>query len=701
MNRLSNLLVSFLLFLLAWTLSFPPKLAAEEKSSSGDNLFETEEEVKSEEWKKQVEKQLKEAPLRPEEYVVSGSKYAQSLREAPSLMTVLSEDDIRAYGITSLAELFRLIPGVSVKAITPFDERLWIRGLNFLDANMVLVLINGCEINSNLFGGIFWSLFPISLEDIERIEVIRGPGSALYGSNAFSGVINITTKNPREARRAEVTTQAGFSGSDFNTLTARGSLAQSFKKLSLRATGDYDDTRSFIASEEKKARVGRASFRSVYEWSGQTILDADGGMVRGDTHNYSWVGNIPMREVEIYYAGARFQTGPLRFHTNIRSHSGRFWINTPLLPPPLLDILFPEFKGNMLNLTSRIEVAGFVGRRNRLTSGIEYLANRFDSDILAETPQWEHRIGLYAQDEFRPFESLILYLGARYDYNSASAQQEIAGSGVKGDLSPRVSVVYLPHPRHSLRASFGRAFRKPSFFEYGMEVKAMEDLAPLLGEFLYAPDLENEHINVYQLDYQGQLHRRLEASVSVFFNQYWDKIYWAPDATRYYTIPGEFAENSGGEVAFDLLLPYSIRGFLNYSYLKTKPIYRPAEIRLDFYPEHHVNAGFQWVPPKGPLFVLLFHWMSSYRDVIINPANSSFLTGFSYLEQNLGNLLVNLKASYRFLGNRIEAGVKVFNLLDDNNHQHPGVEWTHGQTTENFGGEPLVRTTIGFVEASF
>ena len=514
----------FFLVLIHATSSTLP--SEEIQAESTEEFFEIEEEVKTDEWQEEVEKKLQEVPLEPEEYVVSGSKYAQSLREAPATMTVLNEEDIRAYGITTVDELLRVVPGWGKKTITPARIMVGIRGLYTTDANSVLVLVDGREINSNLFGGVFWSLFPVTFEDIKRIEIIRGPGSVLYGANAFSGVVNIITKSPREEQLVFIKPEIGLYGADYGHVSGKFILSGTFQKLSTRGSASFQQTRSWAYPDEVRFQLSRFSLRADYEFSGQSSLCIDGGFIPGETIAYSWIGDIEMPDIRTLYANAIFRNGPLRLQSNYRLFEGEFLFNPPstLIPAAFRDQLFPIFSAQFHNFESKAEYFRFLGRWNRLTIGSNYIFNLYESEALVQSPQWEHRFGMFMQNEFRPREDLIAYIGARYDYNDATEEQTIFGSRLKGDLSPRISVVYMMNSIHTFRISAGRAFRKPSFFEFGLQLRSFDILPPPLNEFGYSPDTYNEHIHSYEIAYLGQPMRRIQFCISAFFNQYRDTL---------------------------------------------------------------------------------------------------------------------------------------------------------------------------------
>ena len=131
-----------------------------------------------------------------EETVVTASRAAQSPLDAPNSTSIITEQDVRLSGITKIPELLRRLAGVDIMEVTGAQTEVSLRGFNQRLSNKVLILVDGRSVYIDLLGATLWAALTINIEDIERIEVVRGPGSALYGADAFNGVINIITKAP-------------------------------------------------------------------------------------------------------------------------------------------------------------------------------------------------------------------------------------------------------------------------------------------------------------------------------------------------------------------------------------------------------------------------------------------------------------------------------------------------------------------------
>src|SRR5438128_6646764 len=141
--------------------------------------------------------------------VTSVSKRTQKVADAAAAIFVLTQEDIRRSGAASIPDALRMVPGLEVARI---DENKWAigaRGFNGRFDNKLLVLIDGRSVYTPLFSGVFWNAQDVVLEDVDRIEVIRGPGATLWGANAVNGVINITTKSAKDTEGALVTAMVG------------------------------------------------------------------------------------------------------------------------------------------------------------------------------------------------------------------------------------------------------------------------------------------------------------------------------------------------------------------------------------------------------------------------------------------------------------------------------------------------------------
>ena len=667
-----------------------PASASEEGTAAEEEFLEVEKELEQEEWADELKKKLGEVFLGPGEYAVSGAKHAQRLSESPSAITVLDRDDIRAYGFFTVEELLRMAPGVGVKQNTPSAKVIGIRGLHSNMGNTVLVLVDGREINLNLFGGVLWSLFPISLDDIERIEIIRGPGSSLYGANAFSGVINIVTRHPGDLNTATLISETGAYDLDFGTLFLKGKLAQRRAPISFLASADFDQKRSWENPDDTANQLFRTRLKGYYEPPGDLQATLELGYIEGEQSQFVNVGKMYFDSNSVFYADTTLRWKDIRFQGYYRRYDMTAQIITPIV---LVQSFLERFSGNIDNLEGRVEYAHQFPGQNRLTVGGSFLLNIFYADVLVNEYNDEKRFGIFLQDEWTPVENLHLTLGFRFDYNSITDPS----------YSPRASAVYFLNPYHNLRFNFGQAFRKPSFFEYGMEIQSFHDAGPPLDRMIFNRDLTNAKISTYELGYQGHFFRRFRLDLTGFYSQYRDAIIFGFESGVFENFEN-YSDTAGVEVEVEAFLLPRLTGFFNYSHQNL--IYRidqddvPFDLLEDFYPEHKANIGLRGSPWPGLTLSAALSFVSRNTETIMDPNTSAAFPQETDPIELGPHFIVNARAGYQFLRDKIEVGVKVFNLLNGENRQFPGLIWETAEPV-NWGGEPVGRTITGFAEASF
>src|SRR5437870_6570306 len=171
------------------------------------------------------------------------------ITQASGNVYVITDEDIRHSGATDIPTLLRRIPGMEVMQMTGADFDVSVRGNNQQAANKLLVLVDGRSIYEDAYGSVFWTLLPVTLPEIKRIEVLKGPASSIYGFNAFDGVINIITKSPAEMKGNTNGTLLQVGGGEFGTIRAAAIQAGTYEKLGYRLS----------------VEIGRASCRERVE----------------------------------------------------------------------------------------------------------------------------------------------------------------------------------------------------------------------------------------------------------------------------------------------------------------------------------------------------------------------------------------------------------------------------------------------------
>lgn len=433
------------------------------------------------------------------EPVYGASKHLQKASEAPASVSVVTADDIRQKGYRTLADALRSVPGV----FTTYDRNyhyLGIRGFNRpgdFDTR-VLLLADGHRVNNNVYDtATIGTEFPIDLALVDRIEVIRGPGSSLYGSNAFFGVINVVTKKGRDIGGFEASGSVG----SFQNYEGRFTYGNRFENgLEILASAtyfdsdgpdlffeefrdstpsgghttgtDYDGAQRLFA----QAGLGEFTLRGAYATREKGIPTGAYGTVFDDDENAT-IDAQGYLDLEYDHAfDERFALVARLYYDDYR-YRGRYVYDvsedeTPLLLPNK-DRAVGQLWGSELKLTvdaipdNRITLGGeFQHNFRQDQENYDDLGTYFEDS--RETLDW----GVYLQDEFRLLESLILNAGLRYDH------YETFG----GSLNPRAALIFSPAEATTLKLLYGTAFRSPnsyeSYYDDGETQKATGDLDP-------------------------------------------------------------------------------------------------------------------------------------------------------------------------------------------------------------------------------
>ncbi len=438
--------------------------------------------------------------------ITSVSKRPERLTDAAASVFVITHDDIRRSGARSLPEALRLAPNLQVARASASAYAISARGFNSSARNKLLVLIDGRSVYSPLFSGVFWDVQDVMLEDIERIEVISGPGGTLWGTNAVNGVINVITRPAKD-------TQGGLLAIGVGNHEAEGAARQGGSlgaKGHYRVYGKYfdiDHTRTATGAARDDAwHKGQIGFRT--DWAdGDDSFSIQGNAYRG-AEGQPAPGTIS--------TGAVFTLGTIRISgTNLtarwecRLEGGStfalqaYYDRTERVVPPTfsetLDIVDVQFQHT---LRSR--------GRHSLTWGAGY-RHSFDrvtnSQYVAFLPAEENQAwsSLFIQDEMRLRDDLRLTLGARLERNDYTGLEFL----------PSARLAWKPAPEHLLWTAASRAVRAPSRLD-------RDTFVPGVPPYLLAggAPVRSEIATVLELGYRGQPAPQLSYSVTLFHADY-------------------------------------------------------------------------------------------------------------------------------------------------------------------------------------
>jgi len=555
----------------------------------------------------------------PIETIISASKREQRIQDSPSTISVISEEDIRESGAMSIPDLLKYIPGIDVMEITSSHWEVNARGLNQLRSNKMLVLIDGRSAYLDYFGGIIWDSLPVQLEDIKRIEIIRGPVSALYGANAFSGIVNIITKSPRESEGTNIFAYGGNLGNKRATIIHGGRNG----KLGYKFSGHLRNIDSWRNSTITSEKRGIGNVKLDYLINAKSSLSLDAGIEDGSveqiilTSILKFNGTTNYAKLNYNYLDTKFQF--FWNHGNIESPS------------------YVGYGENMYHkyntFDGELQHTFNVGSKNTVTVEGSYRFNTIESNNI-DRKHHQHLIAGMFQDEFKPLEKVTLLFGVRADHHPL----------VSNNFSPRGSVIFEPANNHTFRLSVGQAFRNPPFTDSYLYVP-LEPIPVPLPSPPFPPDLKTEitilgnvalnpeRIRTYEFGYQTLLRRRARLKVNLFYNKITDFIGTGDYVYKSFIldpvsgdpvinpltgmpIPSEItqsfvnlgsADAYGGELETDVLVDSWIRVRANYSYLKMNNHYTLN--RYQSPPQNKVNLIGDFVFKNGFTINVLGHYV--------------------------------------------------------------------------------------------
>lgn len=450
--------------------------------------------------------------------VLSATRLRQPLSESPAAITVIDRQMIEASGALTIPDMLRLVPGFQVGHQYAHKSFVTYHGLSDAYARRLQVLIDGRSVYTPAFGGVLWADIPLAIEDIDRIEVIRGPNGVAYGANSFSAVINIITRLPAQDPGAYVTHARDH---DLGLRRTVARYAGGIDDFRYRLTaGRNEDNGSLSLRYPDSHRSSFLTFRGDYRMDARDSLDVQLGYLAGPRDGGDRTDiTDPHHEQRVAsdYKQLRFRRNlgkdeELSVQFYHQSHRSRETYNArlPVAVPPftLPATINEDLETERFNLefqhayraapTARI-VWGGETRLDRLTApGYFSTPDTMDSRL--------HR--LFGNIEWRAAPTWIANVGVMYEHNDFTG----------GDLSPRVALNHHLAPDHTVRAAYSRAWRTPSFAEEKIYWRPCTDNGAQC--YLLADGSESltpERIDSYEVGYLGVFFdRTLSADLKIF-----------------------------------------------------------------------------------------------------------------------------------------------------------------------------------------
>jgi iron complex outermembrane receptor protein len=446
--------------------------------------------------------------------LTSAARKEQTLLDTAAAVYVITRDDIRRSGATSLPEVLRLAPGVHVARISGNSWAVTVRGFNDRYTNKLLVMVDGRSIYTNAFSGILWESLAIPLDLIERVEVIRGPGGTMWGANAVNGVINVITRSADDTQGSELHLSAGDPDLGFATVIHGGDLEDGAWRA--HAFGGLRDD-----------QTGLDGGSGSDDWSGFGAgFRADWGDPEGDA--FLVTADVTQSQAQ-----------------------REFPLLDPTIPAPLLvDETFEYPGASLLGRWTRalddgeLSLAGFLdyhriesgpmdderttldldlqhrrrlGADHELVWGLGYrvTAGRFrglPAVDMRDESRTDHLFSAFAQDEMQVTDDLRLTFGAKVEHNALTGLE----------VQPSARALLRVDERSSAWAAVSRAVRTPSLIEHELvlPIGFMPGTPPVMTVLMGSEDFESENLLAYEIGYRTQATERLLIDVTAFYFDY-------------------------------------------------------------------------------------------------------------------------------------------------------------------------------------
>ena len=584
--------------------------------------------------------------------VTSASKEPEQVWRTPAAIYVITHEDIRRSGATTIAEVLRLAPGLEVARTDSDHWAVGARGFGGQFSKALLLLIDGRSVYSPLFAGVYWQVQDTLLEDIERIEVIRGPGGTIWGANAVNGVINIITKNTKDTHGTLVSMGGGNVDQGIGQVRMGGTNG---KGLDYRVYG-----KGFIRGPEFHPdgsnfdhwKTGQVGFRSDWNLNTRDALTLQGDM----------------------YAGLDGERVAISLYT-----------------PPSRQVFNGPHDvggGNILGRWQRqfskdsdIQIQGYFDRTTRYSPQLDEIRNTFDIDLLYHVPlkggqnvlmgiggRWspDAIVQKFATLDFQPHnetdsiysgflqdqitlvrDKVALTLGSKFEHNNYSGFE----------IQPNVRLLWTPTPHQTFWAAVTRAVRTPSRLDQDLQLTLLLQPAnpTIYLRVVGSKNFSSEQLLGTEFGYRTLIAKKLYVDLAVFQNAYDDLYGYGQGAI--------FVENSPAppHVVFQLPLANALKG--DTTGFEIAPDWKPVE----------------WWELKGSYsFLHLYvHDKAGFTDTLNTVSDNGSSPHHQVVIQSLFNLPKKFEfdATYRYVSALPAQLVNAYGTADVRLGWHPVPSW--------------------------
>jgi iron complex outermembrane receptor protein len=574
--------------------------------------------------------------------VTSVSKSAEQLGLAPAAIYVITHDEILRSGVTSIAEALRLAPNLHIAQYSATNYVAGARGLagaqeaqNF--SNKLLILIDGRSVYTPLYSGVYLDVQDVLMDDIDRIEVISGPGATLWGANAMHGVINVITRSAHLTDRSLLKVGVG----DLERVASARYGTKVNDELSLRIYGKAfkRDAMELVngADAGDDWSKGQGGFRLDWEQSMNTVT-AQGDAYSGTQHQLS-AGDVDVKGANVL---GRWQHRTERGEWQLQGYYDQTERAQPLDGVAFILRTADLELQQQFSTGSHRFVWGAGGRlhRYRISNSASLLFDPNERNLT--------QINLFAQDTISLSATFDLTLGLKFERDSFSGWNPL----------PDVRVAWRPAENHMVWTSASRAIRSPTPFDVDV-IERIGSVNFLTGNKSFEP----EQVDAYELGYRANFSDQFSVSASAFYNVYDDLRTIEPASTTVF-LPLQWGNQMEGNIyGFEAWAKWQVTDSWRLS-----PGFRHVNKRLEFKPDASELLGLEQ-SGNDPEFQAL---LTSALDIGPHLSLDTTLRYIDELPNPQLDSYYELSASllWRAVQN-LDVSVSGFNLLNDSHQEYP------------------------------
>lgn len=450
--------------------------------------------------------------------VTSAAKKPQKLEDAAAAITVITQEDIRHSGMTSVPELLRMVPGLQVSQMDGSTWAIGSRGFNGRWSNKLLVLLDGRTLYTPLFSGVYWDAQDLMLEDIDRIEVIRGPGGTLWGANAVNGVINITTKSAAATRGGLVSAGAGNYERQ-GAVRYGGEIGENGHFRVYAKSGSQDNfPLATGATAHDQRQIKSAGFRADWALPGGDTVTAQGDAYDGNSdHTDRDVLLSPPSTVPLNFATALNGSNVLLRWKRALSATSEWSLQFYYDTYQRRDVQSGE-KRNTYDMDFQYRF--LAGKIHDIVWGLGYrrTSDETDNKFLASFSPQNHTdtvVSAFVQDDIALAQDRVhLIVGTKVEHNEHTGTE----------YQPNLRLLWKMNERQTGWAAVSRAVRTPSRADLSIRINAAAfpgpGGTPTLARLLGNPGLQAENLLAYEAGYRVRPSERLSLDATAFYNEY-------------------------------------------------------------------------------------------------------------------------------------------------------------------------------------